>query len=116
MELGVLATSNLFRSTGPLLELGVLATSNLFRSAGPLVERGCLATSNLFRSAGPSLELGVLSSLFRPTDPRGWVGVILDFSLSAASVLVKSSILEFSEASLLVNFSKQMDFLERWLS
>ena len=115
-ERGFLATSNLFRSAGPSLELGVLATSNLFRSAGPLVERGFLATSNLFRSAGPSLDLGVLSSLFRPTDPRGWVGVILDFSLSAASVLVKSSILEFSAASLLVNSSKQMDFLERCLS
>ena len=131
VELGVMATSDLFRSVGPLLELGVLATSNLFRSAGPLVERGFLATSNLCRSAGPLLELGVLatsnlcrsagprtrarsirSSLFRPTDPRGWVGVILDFSLSAASVLVRSLILEFSVASPLVNFSKPMDFLE----
>ena len=131
VELGVLATSNLFRSAGPLLELGVLATSNLFRSAGPLVERGFLATSNLCRSAGPLLELGVLatsnlcrsagprtrarsiwSSLFRPTNSRGWVGVILDFSLSAASVLVRSLILEFSVASPLVNSSKPMDFLE----
>jgi hypothetical protein len=140
VELGVVATSNFFRFAGPLVELGVLAMSNLFRSAGPLVELGVLATSNLFRSAGTLLELGVLaasnlcrsaeprtgvrsslfrsfwpvgrSSLFRPTEPRGWVGVTLDFSLSAASVLVKSSILEFSAASLLVKSSKPMDFLE----
>jgi hypothetical protein len=53
MELGVLATSNLFRSAGPLVERGVRATSNLCRSAGPLLELGVLATSNLCRSAGP---------------------------------------------------------------
>jgi hypothetical protein len=108
VELGVMATSNLFRSAGLLLELGVLATSNLFRSAGLRTR----ARSILFRSSGPVGR----SSLFRPTEPRGWVEVILDFSLSAASVLVKSLILEFSVVSLLVNSSKPMDFLERCLS
>jgi hypothetical protein len=74
--------------------LGVLATSNLFRSAG--LRTG--VRSNLFRSSGTVGR----SSLFRPTEPRGWVGVILGFPLAVASLLVKSS--------------KSMDFLECCLS
>ena len=68
--------------------------SNLFRSAGPRTGvRSCL-----FRSSDPVGR----SSLFRSSEPRGWVGVILGFSLVAASLLVKSS--------------KPMDFLECCLS
>ena len=92
--------SSLFRSSEPrgLVQWGVLATSNLFRSAGPRTGvRSCL-----FRSSDPVGR----SSLFRSSEPRGWVevilsgwvGVILGFSLAAASLLVKSS--------------KPMDFLE----